>query len=121
MTPQEALAQAVADVPCNGQHHDARHAEALLSQLDAAGWTVAREQDAADGEALRRLREALPDGAKVETSDWLPRGVRTWTVMTEWSYLPEGRVRRVWVRHHGFGPSIAAAADACREAIETEL
>lgn len=74
-------------------------------------------QDMEDGRALRELREALPEGAKFEVFDWHQRGDLVTTVMTESSYLPEHRVRRVYARHHGTGRAIAEAADACRAAL----
>ena len=74
-------------------------------------------QDLADGQALRLLREALPEGATIKSFWWRPKGVLSCTVMTEWSELPPGRKRYVHHRKNGTGPTIAEAADACRAAL----
>lgn len=84
----------------------AEFTDAILDALAADGWTVARTQDARDGEALRLLREALPEGFDCEVT------------------FMQGDVWEVSVYD---GPdvvaqfteaTIAAAADACRADLE---
>lgn len=61
-TPRDALDGAlgyIVDSDPQG-HIEWPTADLILLALNAAGWTVARTQDARDGEALRMLREALP-------------------------------------------------------------
>ena len=73
------------------------------------------DADRRDGEALRRLVEALPAGSPgpyrvLVRGPWpVPQGP-TWTVEVE-PYNGDSLLDR-------YGPIIAAAADACREAIE---
>jgi hypothetical protein len=63
-TPAEALAEALqavyAEYPGWPERHWSLNAEALLAHLEAGGWTLAREQDARGGEALRRLVKSRP-------------------------------------------------------------
>ena len=79
----------------------------ILSALEALGFTVARTQDAKDGESVRLLREALPEHS------------------FRFGLASAGRVRcYVTAYLHGdvvcdsFGTTLAEAADACRAAIE---
>lgn len=65
-------------------------------------------QDRLDGEALRRLRGALPE--KDAFSMWSEFGGR-WLV-THYPYSGGHTIHD--------GPTIAAAADACREALEAQ-
>ena len=86
--------------------------DALLEDLHAAGWTVARTEHAADGEALAEMVAAVPDrwswGVFWDRADG---AIRAWAEDPyRWDEQP----------HHisKLAPTIAAAADACREAIE---
>lgn len=74
-------------------------------------------QDIADGEALRLLREFMdPTVAVMVRSTWRPHHPKydepEFEVTAEWW---SGRDRMV---EGGYGSTIAAAADACREALE---
>ena len=61
MTPTEALADALSDQKHAVIFEPDDFAAHIAAALDALGFTVARTQDAADGEALRLLREAAND------------------------------------------------------------
>lgn len=65
-------------------------------------------QDLEDGAALRRLKEALPDGWDIAID---VRG-------NGWVIRLYDRENKAQVRE--YGDTIAAAADACREAIEAK-
>ncbi len=65
-------------------------------------------QDALDGAALRRLREALPEGAWFDVKS--PIGTREWCVVV---YHSDDRMYEDW----HCGGIVAEAADACREAL----
>ena len=99
-------------------------AERLAAALAAAGMvtvaTVYAEemadadpdlaQDIEDGAALRRLREALPEGRSFQCG-WSP------SVQSFYCHDEDAE----WggdIRVNGYGPTIAAAADACRVALE---
>jgi hypothetical protein len=81
---------------------------ALVRLLEQDGFTVARTQDARDGEALRLLREGLRQGYDLTVS---------------FTWMSSGCSVDVW--RHGSpkyavsvqGPTLAEAADACREAM----
>lgn len=80
-------------------------ARAVLFALDAAGWTIASKQDAADGETLRRLVESLPDGWWVSLSSGPRWYLSTWAL-------------GVLAGQDIHADSIADAADAARRALE---
>lgn len=122
MTPTEALAQALHELSrepseFGGHLCECRSdAASILAALAEHGMTVARTDDARDGEALRLLREALP--------------VQGWTLDVVWNHSTHrqtgGWLAEAWEqRRPGNGgnsgdlrPTIADAADACRKAIE---
>ena len=94
--------------------------DAVLAGL-AQGFTVARKEDATDGEALRRLREALPEGWKFSelTRDFFNAGWRVALMGPVTGERCSHGQNHERPRHaSGTGPTIAAAADAAREAIE---
>lgn len=102
MTAAERLAAALAD---EAYQSDASHADiARATRILAADPTLA--QDIEDGRALRELREALPAG-----------GYR----FVEVRRAEDGEVAVTFYESGGevigYGPTIAAAADACREAL----
>lgn len=100
MRPERALAQALLDA-------NEDWATTTIIRLEAIGFTVARTQDARDGEALRLLREALgPD----DTFDVSVTHKDPW-VVEAW-HLPS--LRHLAKTTAG---TIAEAADACREAL----
>lgn len=68
MTPQDALVKALATTGFEPTGLLTVAAGPILAALAADGWTVARTQDARDGEALRLLREALPEGFDCEVT-----------------------------------------------------
>lgn len=100
MTPTEALDAALAEAADEST-------TSILTALYALGFTVARTQDAADGEALRLLREASPGGESMSLwqGDLPPHHFVTVQPQGDRAYLRQG-------------PTIAAAADSCRAAIE---
>lgn len=107
MTPRDALATAI-DETCDGhcrQEHGAT-ADDTIAALHAAGWTVARTQDARDGEALARLRQAMnpSDGLLLALTS---RGV----VQASVAVIP--------AEHRGIGDPVSKAADACRAQLES--
>lgn len=123
MTPQEALDKAMRDalviapawddpmVPADLAEQSWSSAVAFVAEaLADRGFTVARTQDARDGEALRLLREAC------EQSRW------------SFSVEPRYAMQHIGFRVHFVshdrkdyraydGVTIAEAADACREAL----
>ena len=107
MTPQDALAKAI---HVYLDHHDddcgCDDEAATLVPLLADGWTVARTQDARDGEALRLLREAMnpSDGLLLALTS---RGV----VQASVAVIP--------AEHRGIGDPVSKAADACRAQLES--
>jgi len=68
------------------------------------------DQDAADGAALRRLREALPEGTYASVVMGDPGYRQPYGILLEM----RGRYTASW---YG-ADTIAEAADACREALE---
>ncbi len=107
MTPQDALAKALDSLDMT----DCLDASSILAALAADGWTVARTQDARDGEALARLRDALPEGFGEVRSLWDDEdGWAVWTLHEDTD--PDNPDA------FGRGDTLDAAADACREAIE---
>ncbi len=85
----------------------------IASAILAADPTLA--QDIEDGRALRELREALPDewDDPLLTIQWYRwEGGPRWTVSPQDAAAEPSSVNRA-----GRGPTIAAAADACREAL----
>lgn len=109
MTPQDALAKAI---HVYLDHHDddcgCDDEAATLVPLLADGWTVARTQDARDGEALRLLREASPVGSYlVIESD-----------TDGWSVSVRDGLLDILVASACDRPTIEAAADACRADLE---
>lgn len=109
---RDALAVALAQVAWDGimsPASDFEEADAILAALPD-GWTLARTQDAKDGEALRLLREALNDGGGY------PIEVRWWTSPPQDDWQLRVIRPRVFV-NSGNHPTIAEAADACREAV----
>ena len=123
MTPQEALGAAfltaIPDETWESTYPfisvTAEFTEAILDALAADGWTVARTQDARDGEALRLLREAAETtGGRVfihtgstDAGPW---------VSVEIAPPVDFGPPRVYLSRTR--PTIAEAADACREAVE---
>ncbi len=71
-----------------------------MSVIDPQTW-----RDAEDGRALRELREALPDEWEVAID----------SRSTGWVCRLYDRDEKAQVRM--YGPTIAAACDACREAL----
>lgn len=67
------------------------------------------EQDARDGEALRRLREALPTGTFLSAS--FPDECRWLVEVLDGVHMGD-------LVQRGDGATIAEAADACRAALE---
>lgn len=113
MTAQERLASAMVEgVPA--QYSKAGGAPSTWAQEDAAAILRADPdlaQDIADGQALRLLREALPDGWEMSVDlyrDDLP-GVQ-WKASAYAARMPVARA--------AYGATIAEAADACRKALE---
>jgi hypothetical protein len=89
--------------------YDADTAIGLGQALIDEGWTL---DDAEDGAALRRLREALPDGAQVLVTP----DVGGFTVA--WRYREPDRIEGWYAGGPlGAGATIAEAADKCREAL----
>ena len=86
-----------------------RDTYSLLDALDALGFTVARTQDARDGEALRLLREAMGPGRAIRLSG--PWGGQFWDVSVE---------SRATVATHAEASRVglSQALEACRAAIE---
>ncbi len=103
MTPQDALVKALATTGFEPTGLLTVAAGPILSALAADGWTVARTQDARDGEALRLLREAR-EGC--------------WPILScrDKPFVMYGHGAAMLVKADG--DTIADAADACREAIE---
>ena len=91
-------------------------AAAILAALPE-GWPLTPEQQAAlaDGEALARLREALPEGHNASV---LIAGVggfdRLAAPMVAYMWVPDDPLAAMTFD----GPTIAAAADAAREALD---
>ena len=112
MTPRDALAAALCD-PGNLEPwevgHDDGHmatADSILAALDAAGWTVAPKQD-----PLERMADlTVPQGLTFDVVPEVARGaLYGWTVRI---FGPSSIVAAAT------RPTIAAAADAAREALE---
>lgn len=83
--------------------------DATMERIWAADLTL--EQDIADGQAIRLLREALPN----EYLDFNVEGVRTRGLNGE---PPDWDYEVLTFNAGGYGPTIAEAADACRKALE---
>jgi hypothetical protein len=122
VTPQERLAEAmVAGVPAqygrvagSPSHWSREDADAIL----AADAVLA--QDIADGQALRLLREALPDGVVMRLENLLPDTPTEpgclWSMDME---RDDGSDEVGPLFDVTFdSPTIAEAADACRAALE---
>lgn len=118
MTPTEALAQALHELSrepseFGGHLCECRSdAASALAALAEHGMTVARTDDARDGEALRLLREALQPHEPYRI------GVEPWANPEE----PDATVLLIECECHGFPldvePRGSTFADACRKAIE---
>lgn len=80
--------------------------------------TVPTGQDAADGLALRLLAEALPGSTITITPPWTRRdtGEELLAIGVE-KRMPHRIGRSFFIRRWGEGPTIAAAARACRKAL----
>lgn len=126
MTPQDALAKALErayrDAGMNraadlgAQHEEAR---LVLAALAADGWTVARTQDARDGEALDRLQLALRGSEVVDLSSTQPARRASGRRNGWWCAVRDARTpSRDDDLPCEYGKTIADSADACREAIE---
>ena len=115
-TPEEALAVALPKVYTQWSNLAPEwewQAAAILAALPA-GWHLTDDQHAADGLALARLQDELPDDE--------PHIV----FVSFWVNAPSPQAVTVSVQHwahagvppsHGLGSTIAEAADACREAL----
>lgn len=101
--------------PC--PHEPGRDGDWFCRAMTRDGWVLAREQDARDGEALRRLREALPkaeypDGWVIELEDDPEESVRRRLVCVTVTDAENAE------QAFGSGATIAEAADAARGVLE---
>lgn len=109
MTPQEAVAKTSrrlrTGMTTPPDEYEMLEAGDFLAALAALGFTVARTEHAADGEALARLREAMnpSDGLLLALTS---RGV----VQASVAVIP--------AEHRGIGDPVSKAADACRAQLE---
>ena len=82
----------------------------IWTALQDAGLSLDPVQDALDGAALRRLREALPEGWTVAVSTEAASYRGAWMVSRRRSGTDEAASEH-------YAATIAEAADACREAL----